>query len=119
MLSFRETLQRHLDAIQNRDLDALADTVAEEALMLIMADGRLTHSTQEFLEAHRAWFGMDNWTLQADLVEVFESADLGVAVLALDYREPPSVRSESHLTLVFERFDDQWRMVLDQNTPIK
>lgn len=118
-MNFRETLERHLEAIQKRDLQALADTVAPERLILIMADGKLARRTDDFLEAHRGWFALENWTLQAQSLEAFESPDLAVAVLRLDYREPPSVRSESYLTLVFERRDGKWLMVLDQNTPIK
>jgi ketosteroid isomerase-like protein len=118
-MNFRQTLRRHLDAIQARNLDELAATVAADSLVLIMADGKLVRSTQEFLEAHRNWFAMQNWTLQAHEVELFESAELGVALLRLDYREPPSVRSESFLTLVFQRRDGKWLMVQDQNTPIR
>ena len=118
-MNFRETLKKHLDAIQRRNLQDLADTVAPDALVLIMADGKLVRSTREFLQAHRGWFAMDNWSLGTEEIAVFESAELAVAVLRLDYREPPSVRSESYLTLVFERRDGQWLMVQDQNTPIK
>ena len=118
-MTFRETLERHLRAIQNRDLAELADTVAADGLVLVMADGKLALQSEEFLEAHRGWFAMQSWTLDSTPVRTFESADLAVAVLRLDYREPPSVRSESYLTLVFERRNGKWLMVLDQNTPIK
>ena len=118
-MTFRETLARHLGAIQDRDLEVLAQTVAPGRLVLIMADGRLARSTGEFLEAHRGWFEVPGWTLHTEEVETFERDDLAVAVLRLDYREPPKVRSESYLTLVFERRDDAWVMVHDQNTPIK
>ena len=104
-MNFRETLAKHLRAIQERDLQALADTVAPERLVLIMADGKLVQSTREFLEAHRGWFAMANWTLHTEAIEMYEAAELGVAVLRLDYREPPNVRSESYLTLVFQRRD--------------
>jgi uncharacterized protein (TIGR02246 family) len=122
-LSFRETLQRHLDALQNRDLGALADTVAEDALILIGADGRLTRSAREFLDAHRGWFEMRHWTLHATPLEVREGADVAFAVLHLLYCEDapgkPALRQQSHLTLVFACEDGRWRMVLDQNTPLK
>jgi uncharacterized protein (TIGR02246 family) len=118
-MTFRETLRKHLQAIQDRDLKALADTVAEDSLVLIMADGKLARSTAEFLEAHRGWFAMHGWTLQASQVEVFESADLGIAVLRLDYREPPATHSRSYLTLAFQKQNGRWVMVQDQNTPIK
>ena len=118
-MSFRETLKRHLEAIQGRNLDELAATVAPDSLVLIMADGKLVRSAQEFLDAHRGWFAMQNWTLRTEEVELFESEDLGVAVLRLDYREPPSVHGESLLTLVFQRRDGKWLMVQDQNTPVR
>ena len=118
-MTFRETLGLHLQAIRARDLEALERTLAPEALVLIMADGKLVRGTREFLEAHRAWFAMPGWTLDANEVQVFEGSDLAVAVLELDYREPPQVRSRSYLTLVFQRRGSQWVMVQDQNTPIQ
>jgi uncharacterized protein (TIGR02246 family) len=116
---FREALGRHLLAIETRDLDTLAATVAPDALVLVTAEGRLVQRTEEFLAMHRDWFATKGWTLEAKPVQVFENDTLGVAVLHLDYREPPATRSESYLTLVFERRDGRWLMVQDQNTPIK
>lgn len=118
-MTFREALQRHLEAIERKDLAALADTVADGALVLVTAEGKLVRASGEFLELHRGWFAMDNWSLEAQPVEVFESAELGVAVLRLDYREAPAKRQESFLTLVFQRRDGRWLMVHDQNTPVR
>jgi ketosteroid isomerase-like protein len=116
-VDFRETLGRHLLAIETRDLATLAATVADP-LILIMADGQLKRSKSEFVDAHRGWFAMTNWTLQAKPIEIYEGGSLGVAVLHLDYREGEK-RSLSYLTLVFEKRDGEWLMVQDQNTPIK
>jgi ketosteroid isomerase-like protein len=116
-MNFRETLGRHLLAIETRDLDTLASTVADP-LILIMADGQLKRSKREFVDAHRGWFAMKNWTLKAKPVEIYEGGSLGVAVLHLDYREDAK-QSLSYLTLVFEKRGDDWLMVQDQNTPIK
>jgi uncharacterized protein (TIGR02246 family) len=118
-MNFRDTLAKHLRAIEERNLEALAETLAPERLVLIMADGKLVRSKAQFLEAHRGWFALPNWTLKTEEVEIFEASELAVAVLRLDYREPPQVRSESYLTLVFQRREDKWLMVQDQNTPIK
>jgi len=116
-MNFRETLGRHLLAIEKRDLATLAATVADP-LVLITAEGRLKRSKAEFVDAHRGWFAMGDWTLQAKPVEIYEGGSIGVAVLHLDYREGEK-RSESYLTLVFENRGDEWLMVQDQNTPIK
>lgn len=115
---FREAVGRHLLAIEKRDLAALAETVAPDNLLLITAEGRLLRGTQEFLAMHRDWFAMQDWTLHAKPIEFIEAPELGVAVLHLDYREPGK-RQESQLTLVFERRDGRWLMVLDQNTPLR
>jgi uncharacterized protein (TIGR02246 family) len=119
MATFRDTLERHLQAIRERDLAGLAETVSPDALVLITAEGKLARSAAEFLELHRGWFAGGKWSLDAKPVEIFESEDLGVAVLELDYREEPSTRSHSFLTLVFQHRDGRWLMVQDQNTPVR
>jgi len=117
--AFREALGRHLLAIETRDLDTLAATVAPDEIVLVTAEGRLVKSTEEFLRMHREWFAADGWTLEAKPVHFFENESLGVAVLHVDYREPPATRSESYLTFVFESRGGKWLMVQDQNTPIR
>lgn len=123
-MTFREGLDRHLDAIRRRDLDALAATLPDDdRILLVTADGTLVRSADQFLGMHRDWFASPTWTLDAEPVTTFESADLGVAVLKLDYRdsEPPGapLHQQSYLTLVFRRDGDAWAMVQDQNTPIR
>jgi uncharacterized protein (TIGR02246 family) len=121
--SFREALGRHLLAIEEKDIDALADTVAPDGVLLVMSDGKLVRSTEEFLEAHRSWFAMKHWRLEVKPVQIYESSELGVALLHLEYRETapgkPPVRQESMLTLVFRNRGGKWVMYQDQNTPLK
>ena len=117
-LSFRDTLAQHLEAIRSRDLDALAATVAPGELVLITAEGRLKRSARDFLDAHREWFEMKGWTLEASIETIQETPTMGVAVLRLLYSEP-GVSQASLLTLIFEKRGDRWLMVLDQNTPTR
>ena len=121
--SFRETLGRHLLAIEERDLDALADTVDDDEILLVMSDGKLVRSKKEFLEAHRGWFAMKNWRLEVKPVQIIDGPALGVALFQLEYRETPPgkppTRQESMLTLVFQQRNGKWVMVLDQNTPTR
>lgn len=124
-MTFRETLDAHLDAIGRRDLADLMATLPppESPIVLITSDGTLVRSAAEFERMHRDWFASDTWTLETEPVEVYESTDLGVAVLRLDHRDTPAdgppVRQASYLTLVFARRDGRWAMVQDQNTPIR
>lgn len=118
-MTFREGLEVHLSAIQRRDLDALAATLpADGKIVLVMADGKLVRSAREFLDLHRDWFAGKTWTLDAEPVSLFDSADLGVAVLKLDYRDG-DLHEQSYLTLAFRREGEKWVMVLDQNTPVR
>jgi uncharacterized protein (TIGR02246 family) len=121
--AFREALGRHLLAIEDRDLETLADTVSPDGVLLVMSDGKLVRSTEEFIEAHRGWFAMKHWRLEVKPVHLYETPQLGVAVLHLEYRESPPgqppTRQESILSLIFENRGGKWLMVQDQNTPIK
>lgn len=121
--SFREALGKHLLAIEERDLRALADSVAADEVFFVTTDGKLARSTKEFLEAHRGWFEMKNWRLEVKPVHMYETPQLGVALLHLEYRETPPgkppTRQESMQTLVFQPRNGKWVMVLDQNTQVR
>lgn len=122
-MTFRETLDRHLQAVRNRDLAELIETIAADELTLITSDGRLVRTASEFVAMHRGWFAETSWTLDAELVSLVESPEIGVAVLRLGYRDDPPgrppLREQSYLSLVFALREGRWLMVQDQNTPIR
>lgn len=122
-MTFRETLDKHLKAIKDRDLRALIETLPDEKLTLVMADGRLVETVHEFIELHRGWFEMTTWTMETRIAAIHEAQRMACATIHLDYRdESPdgtSIHETSYLTLVFALQGDRWAMVLDQNTPIR
>lgn len=122
-MNFTETLNKHIRAIQTRDLPALIETLPAEQLTLVMSDGRLVRSVREFLAAHQDWFQSSTWSIRTEVVQLVEEGDLGLAVLHLDYRDQPPdgkpVHETSFLTLVFQRQGEHWVMIHDQNTPIR
>jgi Calcium/calmodulin dependent protein kinase II association domain len=82
-MTFRETLHRHLQALERRRLHA---------------------------------------RLFATALAIYEADDAGVALLHLLYCEDAPgkrpLREQSHLTLVYQRKDSKWVVVLDQQSPI-
>jgi uncharacterized protein (TIGR02246 family) len=120
---FREALGKHLLAIEERDLDALAATIADDEVLFVQSDGKLGRTKKEFLDAHRGWFAMKNWRLEVKPVHIYDTPQLGVALFQLEYRETPPgkapTRQESMMTLVFQPRGGKWVMVLDQNTPMR
>jgi ketosteroid isomerase-like protein len=122
-MTFRETLNEHLRAIQTRDLAALIETLPAERLTLVTSDGRLVRTVDEFLALHKDWFASLSWSLDAAILDAVEGEDFGLAVLRLDYRDRPPNREPIHeascLTLVFQRQAGRWALLHDQNTPIQ
>ena len=49
-MTFRDTLDKHVHAIQQRNLRALIDTLPQDELVLITSDGRLVRSVDEVIE---------------------------------------------------------------------
>jgi hypothetical protein len=123
IMTFRETLEKHLRAIRERDLRSLVETLPDETLTLIMSDGRLVGTVREFVDLHRDWFGQATWSLETNVVALQETAEMGYATIHLIYREGPPGEGQTHqtsyLTLIFALLDGKWAMTLDQNTPIK
>jgi hypothetical protein len=122
-MTFRETLEKHLRTIRERDLPALIETLPDETLTLITSDGQLIHTVAEFVARHRNWFDQPSWTLETEIVDVFNSPELALAVIRLDYRDEqtgmPPLHETSVLTLAFALRQSRWVMVLDQNTPVR
>jgi uncharacterized protein (TIGR02246 family) len=113
-----DDLERHLKAIQARDLDGLADTVHAEDVVLVTAAGEIHLGRDAFLAMHRDWFASASWTLDPEVVHVREGADLATVLLALRYRDGET-DERSILSLVFRNDGDRWLMVQDQNTPVR
>lgn len=122
-MTFRETLDRHLRAIRDRDLPGLVETLPTDELTLITSDGRLVRAVSEFIAMHRGWFAETTWTLHAEPISVVETPQMGLALLRLTYRDRPPdrpvIEEASYLSLVFAFREGRWVMIHDQNTPIR
>jgi uncharacterized protein (TIGR02246 family) len=117
-MSIHAELDRHLSAIRDRDLDALAATVHPDDVVLITSEGAVHMGREAFVSMHREWFASGSWTLDTEVVHVRDGTDLATVLLRLRYRDG-AVDERSILSLVFRREGDRWLMVQDQNTPVR
>jgi uncharacterized protein (TIGR02246 family) len=122
--SLRATLDTHLAAINARDLDALLSTVTTgEQLTLILPNGKVLRTREEYRKLHVDWFGESDWRMQFDVDSLHEFGDVGVALVK--YRSQTKqadgnyeTKREAWLSLTFARENGRWRLVYDQNTVI-
>ena len=114
------TIDAHLAAIQNRDLDALLDTVTRgERLTLIFPDGTLFETREQYVAFHQEWFSDPDWTMTFEPIRTVESPGLATVLLRTTYEDDgPASRRQAFLSLTFADGGDGWRLVLDQNTRI-
>lgn len=122
--SFDETLQRHLGAIQNRDLDTMMATVSvDPGPTLIFPDGQLLTGKQAFHDFHETWFADTQWRIDISEVRRVVSAEMATVLLRYTYRDVPEPGEgnprSTFLVLVFQLIDDEWLLVHDQNTRIQ
>ena len=115
--TFIEALTEHIDAIQERDIDRFAATLARDDVRFVGGNGRVIDGRENAIEAHRAWFMSSDWTFEPEVVWTREEGDLALALTRVDYREKDE-RKQFMLLFAFVREPEGWKLLLDQNTPI-
>ena len=122
--ALRQTLDRHLAAINARDLDALLSTVTGgEALTTILPDGSVLATREEYRRLHVDWFEDPDWRMVFEVQDVRVLGDTGIARVRYDAQARDASgayasRRKAILTLLFAREPGGWRLVHDQNTVI-
>jgi ketosteroid isomerase-like protein len=119
----RATYERYVQSVMSRDIAGFARTLtAGEVFHYIDSRGRRTDSRQEYLEAHRRWFGEANWTIEYEPPLVVERDEAAYAMAIFHYRETSKdgriARLDGYFTLIMFKEHGEWRMVADIVTRI-
>lgn len=122
-LTFQQALQRHLKAVQERDLDTFLTTIANNgSLAVILPNGDYLHEYQDIVELHREWFADPDWRLEVELVNQRESSAMASALCLVTYKDVDEagepLQYQYFLNLIFAKQGSQWLLVHDQNTII-
>ena len=120
--SFEQTLQVHLNAIQQANLTALEPTVAD-SVMVILPNGARLDSKQVFMHFHEDWFKTKNWQWVPRILQKETADSLGYALVNYKYEEKDTTgavqyRSNAYLALIFKNSAKGWQLIHDQNTKI-
>lgn len=121
MTDFVQTLQKHLDAVANRDLDALLATVSQKpGLTLVMPNGKIIAGFVAYRDFHQTWFADPDWTFSPKVESTLLTPELCHAAIAVEYkdldREGNPYEQKLYLSLLFRLEQGHWLLVHDQNT---
>ena len=112
----------HVKAIQSRDLAALARTISDgKQLILILPNGTLTQTRQEYLDFHKEFFASKSWSIRFDPVSANVGSEFAVLTtksLYEDVQDGSPVRTRSWVTFIFRKEAGEWRLIHDQNTRV-
>lgn len=87
--AFTATLQKHLDAVSNKDLPSLESTLSPDGNMqLILPNREITNTVTEFVDMHRDWFQDTSWTFATKILNTEIGTSIGNATTEIVYREP-------------------------------
>lgn len=121
--SFLTTLDVHLKAIKEGDIEKLEPTVAENVSM-IGPDGKKFDSKKVFMDFHKNWFALSNWEWNGNTLRTETSDSLGYALIQYQFIQKDTLggilfQDHEYLILIFKNSVDGWRLVHDQNTGIQ
>lgn len=115
---FDALLGRHLAAVNARDLDTYAATLADD-VTVIFPNGEEVQGRDAVVEFHREWFADDQWVFEPQVIEAHASGNLANALVRYSYRDTPDGPPRDRwLALMFRDDGDGWLLYHDQNTPI-
>ena len=117
-------MQRHLDAVSNRDLETLQATLSPQGKMqLILPDTEIMNSADEFMAYHREWFQDTTWTFDAKILNTETGDRLGMAITEIVYREPDRNGKPYYNRMIvsydLEKTNGQWYVIKDHASSVE
>lgn len=123
-LKFTQTLQNHLDAVSNKDLKSLQSTLSPDGTMILILPGSETTTTvTEFMDYHKEWFAIPDWTFETEILHIDIGDNFGMAITEIIYLEPnrDGVPYFNRMTVSYDlkKIDGYWYIVKDHASSIE
>ncbi|MFK7933254.1 MAG: nuclear transport factor 2 family protein [Saprospiraceae bacterium] len=112
------TLEKHLQALTDRDLVALESTLSPQGdMFLILPQTPVSTKVSEFMDFHRGWFPDTTWTISNKIIHTDIQAQMGIALVEALYTEPERdgqpYFNRMHVSYALRKMDGQWYVVKD------
>lgn len=121
---FVATMQKHLDAVSNKDLETLTSTMSPNGNMqLILPGEEIIHTAQGFLDFHQEWFQDTSWTFDTKILNTEIGQDLGIAITEIVYREPDRAGvpyfNRMIVSYALQKIDKKWYIIKDHASSVE
>lgn len=122
--NFLSTMEKHLNAVSNKDLVALAETMSPEGKMqLILPSSEIMDGVDTFMNYHKEWFSMEGWTFETKILNTEIGSQIGMAITEIVYREADRngqpYFNRMIVSYVLERTNGQWYIIKDHASSIE
>ncbi len=117
-------MQQHLDAVAQRDLTTLKNTLAPDgAMQLILPQTEIIYGVDGFMDYHREWFKDSTWTFETKILNSEVSDNLGMAITEIIYREPErnGVPYFNRMIVSYglKKMNDNWYVIKDHASSVE
>lgn len=117
-------MQKHLAAVSNKDLNALAETLPPDGQMqLILPGSEIKDSVAGFLQFHADWFNSPNWTFETEILNATVGQQLAMVVVQIIYREPlrdgKPYFNRMTVSYDLQKTDGNWYVIKDHASSVE
>lgn len=121
---FIRTLEKHLDAVSNKDLSALRSTMSPEGKMqLILPSSEIMNTVDSFMNYHEQWFQDTSWTFDTQILNTEIGNTIGLGITEIIYREPLRDGEPYYNRMIvsygLEKLDNKWYIIKDHASSIE
>lgn len=118
------TMQKHLNAVSNKDLATLRSTMSPSGKMqLILPGAEIMKSVDSFMQYHEEWFQDTSWSFETKILSTETDQTLGTAVTEIVYREPERdgepYWNRMIVTYSLQKEDGQWYVIQDHASSVE
>ena len=122
--AFVKAMRTHLDAVSNRDLKTLRNTLSPDGRMqLILPGTEIIDGVEGFMDYHVDWFKDTSWTFETNVLRTNIGDRLGLAITEVVYREPErnGVPYFNRMIVSYdlEKTDGHWYVIKDHASSVE
>lgn len=121
---FISTLEKHLNAVSNKNLNSLKSTMSPEGKMqLILPSSEILNSVDSFMKYHENWFRDTTWTFETKILNTEIGSKIGIGITEIVYREPER-NGEPYFNRMIvsyglENINNNWYIIKDHASSIE